>query len=81
MSKGFLYDKNSQHVYLHIIYIIGSSKQEGEFLEDLFIDYQKITIGASFYELYEPHKINLANLGVELPESITRAIYETNIQM
>lgn len=78
-STGFLYDKNSQHVYLHIIYIIGSSKQEGEFLEDLFIDQQKITIGASFYELYEPHKINLANLGVELPESITRAIYETNI--
>lgn len=78
-SKGFLYDKNSQHVYLHIIYIIGSSKQEGEFLEDLFIDHQKITIGASFHELYEPHKINLANLGVELPESITRAIYETNI--
>lgn len=78
-SKGYLYNKNSQYVYLHMIYIICSNSHEGEFLEDLYINDQKFIIGASFYDIYEPHKINLSNLGVELPESITRAIYETNV--
>lgn len=80
ISKGFLYNIESKHkVYLHVIYIIGSSKYEGEFLEDLYIDGEKIILGSSFYDKYEPHKINLSNFGVDIPESITRAIYDTNV--
>lgn len=78
-SKGYLYDIESQHVYLHMIYILASCKQEGEYLEDLYINGEKFIIGSSFYDKYEPHKINLSNLGVEIPESVVRAIYDSNV--
>lgn len=78
-SAGLLYNLDDQHVYLHMIYILAGSSQEGEFLEDLYINDEKFIIGSSFYSKYEPHKINLANLGVEIPESITRAIYNSNV--
>jgi hypothetical protein len=78
-SKGYLYDIESQHMYLHMIYILASCKQEGEYLEDLYINGEKFIIGSSFYDKYEPHKINLSNLGVEIPESVARAIYDSNV--
>lgn len=74
-SKGLEYDK----YYLHMIYILAQSKNEGEFLEDLYINDEKFAIGSSFYDKYEPNKINLSNLGVDIPESFARAIYSTNI--
>lgn len=74
-SKGLEYDK----YYLHMIYILAQSKNEGEFLEDLYINNEKFAIGSSFYDKYEPNKINLSNLGVDIPESFARAIYSTNI--
>ena len=75
-STGYLY---STKQYIHVIYILASCKEEGEYIEDLYIDGNKFLIGSSFYEKYEPHKINLSNLGVEIPESVTRAIYESNV--
>lgn len=78
-SIGELYDLDLKKVYLHMIYIEASSSVEGEFLEDFYINNQKFTIGASFWPEYEPHKINLGNFGVEIPEDVTRAIYETNV--
>lgn len=78
-STGVLYNLDDQHVYLHMVYVLAKSNQEGEFLEDLYINDDKFTIGSSFYEKYEPHKINLSNLGVEIPESIIRAVYPSNV--
>lgn len=68
---------NSEYVYM--IYISSSSEVEGEFIEDLYINDVKYNIGASFHPEYEPHKINLSNFGVEFPESIQKAFYETNV--
>lgn len=79
ISPGVLYNLDDQYVYLHMIYIFAKSSQEGEFLEDLYINDEKFTIGSSFYEKYESHKINLSNLGVEIPESIMRAVYPSNV--
>lgn len=65
--------------YIHVVYILGNSKNEGEFLESIYIDGNEYNIGASFYDKYEPHKINLSNMGVAIPESFFRAIYPTNL--
>ena len=78
-SKGYAYDTSYKYVYLHMIYILAHCKQEGEYLENLYINDEKFIVGSSFYDKYEPHKINLSNFGVEIPESITRAIYDSNV--
>lgn len=65
--------------YVYMIYISSSSEVEGEFVEDLYINDVKYNIGSSFHPEYEPHKINLSNFGVEFPESIQKAFYETNV--
>lgn len=74
-STGFEYNG----YYLHMIYISSQSKNEGEFLDDLYINDKKYIVGSSFYDKYEPNKINLSNLGIEIPESFTRSIYPTNV--
>lgn len=74
-STGFEYNG----YYLHMIYISSQSKNEGEFLDDLYINDKKYIVGSSFYDKYEPNKINLSNLGVDIPESFSRSIYPTNI--
>ena len=78
-STGHYYNIDQNNIYIHVIYIEASSDIEGEFLEDLYIEDEKFTIGASFWPEYEPHKINLSNFGVEFSEDIYRAIYETNV--
>ena len=74
-STGYPYES----YYLHMIYITASSDNIGEFQQELSIGNDKITLGADFYMEYEPHKINLANMGVEIPDSIQKAIYEVNV--
>lgn len=78
-SIGYPYNLDSNHVYLHMVYIESSSSIEGEFLDDLYINNQKFTVGASFHPEYEPHKINLGNFGIEIPEDINRSLYPTNL--
>ena len=38
-----------------------------------------IRVGADFYEEYEPTYINLSNMGVEIPDTVQKAIYDSNI--
>lgn len=76
VSNGTYYQ---QH-YIHIIYIIGSAKQEGEYIVDLFIGESIYKIGADFYGPNESLYINLSNNGIEIPDSIQKAIYETDIR-
>ena len=47
-----------------------------------FIDikgYGKIKIGADFYGEYEQVYINLSNFGVEIPDYVQKAIYDSNV--
>ena len=89
LSKLYTYDYESVGVpygdhFLHMIYIAGQSTSIGEFHEDFIlgnesVGYEKFEIGADFYAEDEELKINLANFGVEIPESIQNAIYDVNI--
>ena len=66
--------------YLHIIYLSACSNENGEFHESLYIDNEEFEIGADFYVENESMYINLSNFGIEIPDSIQKAIYESNIK-
>ena len=73
--KGYSYQK----YFLYVLYIIGSSSNVGEFVEDIYIDGEKFTIGADFYNANESLYINLSNQGTEIPNIIQKSIYGNNI--
>lgn len=69
---------------MHILYFTAMSKEPGEFttsvkLTDNDGNETYINLGADFYMEDESLYINLANLGVELPDAIQKAIYSVNI--
>lgn len=64
---------------VHSFYIIASSEVAGQIVDDFYIDGEKFKVGGDFYAEEESYLINLANQGQEIPESIQRAIYSTNI--
>lgn len=66
-------------LYVHMIYISASSENIGEFHEDFTINNEMFEIAADFYAENEALKINLSNFGVELPQPIQNAIYDTNV--
>lgn len=66
--------------YVHMIYLIGSTSHPGEYTESLFIGGDEFLIGADFYAENESLYINLVNNGLELPSSIQKAIYPSNIR-
>lgn len=68
-----------RNYYVHLIYISASSKQECECIVDFYIDDIKCKIGADFYKENEILKINLSNRGIELPNEIQKAIYDSNL--
>lgn len=56
------------------------SANEGEFICKISIgNYGYIRVGADFYGENEPIHINLSNMGVELPDTIQKAIYDANV--
>lgn len=74
-SYGYPY----KNVYIHSIYIIGSTSQPGTYREEFVINNESFTIGADFYGENESLYINLSNNGVEIPETIQKSFYEANI--
>lgn len=65
---------------IHKVYIACKSDIAGEFT--IFINIKghgKIKVGADFYGEYEPVYINLSNFGVEIPEYVQKAIYDSNV--
>lgn len=68
-----------RNYFVHIIYILASAKQAGEYLATINIDDESFWVGADFYSENEPLYINLSNNGIEIPESIQKAIYEVNV--
>ena len=64
---------------IHSFYIIANSEVAGQIIDDFYINGEKFKVGGDFYDEEESYLINLANQGQEIPESIQRAIYSTNI--
>lgn len=65
--------------YVYLIYISGCTVQAGEYLESFIIDNEEYKIGADFYGEEESLYVNLSNMGVEIPETIQKALYTVNI--
>jgi len=73
---GVAYD--STH-YIYVVYLACSSSMALEAREDVTIDNAAYTIGADFFAEREELKINIANQGCEIPETIQRAIYDSDV--
>ena len=66
--------------YAHYFNVLCNSKNEGECVCKINIgDAGYIRIGADFYREYEPTQINLSTFGVEIPETVQKAIYDSNV--
>lgn len=70
--------------HMHMIYISAQSKNPGEYRTDIKVtagkDQYTIVIGADFHMENESLYINLSNMGVELPDSIQKALYNVNVK-
>ncbi len=66
--------------YVHMLYVIGHSASAGEYQCEVVVDDMNISIGADFYNENEALGINVANLGLDLPKDVQRAIYESNLR-
>lgn len=62
-----------------IIYILGSSNVAAEYIDELHINNEIFNIGADFYAENESLYINASNFGINIPESVQKAFYSTNI--
>ena len=67
-------------IYIHMLYIIASSQDAGEYIETIKIDGEEFLIGSDFYNENEILKSNLQNIGFEVPDAIQKAIYEVNLR-
>ena len=75
ISKGTPYN----NFYAHVIYVLTQSDSPGEYRDSIQINDEFITVGADFYQDEESLRINLSNFGIEIPNSIQKAFYDTNI--
>jgi len=66
-------------VYVYMFYILGKSEEPGEYTGDIWINDRKYFISADFYAENEVLKENLKNFESRLPESIQKAIYESDV--
>lgn len=73
--KGILYN----NFYVYITYFSASSSTAAEYIESFYIDDEEFNIGIDLYAENEPLYINASNMGVEIPESIQKAIYDVNV--
>ena len=65
--------------YVYPIYIYGMTMTPGQFTHPIVIDGEEYLIGIDAYMENEPLYINLSNMGVELPDSIQKALYTSNV--
>ena len=68
-----------QGYYVYMLYFLASSDTAMEARQSFYINDNEYTIGADFYEDREELKIGLGNMGIEIPESVQRAIYPSNV--
>ena len=66
--------------YIYVFNVACKSIEEGEYVCRITIgDYGYIRVGADFYGENESLYVNLANFGAEIPETIQKAIYDSNV--
>ena len=68
-----------ESVYIYMFYILGRAEEPGEYLGRIWINEREYKISADFYAENEVLKENLKNFESKLPESIQKAIYESNV--
>ena len=69
-----------ENLYVHKVYVSAMSTQEGEFRVFVKIgNYGYIKLGADFYGENESLHINLSNYGMDIPNTIQKAIYDSNV--
>ena len=66
--------------YWYDLLIILKSDVAGEYVGGLYIDGEEFMIGAHFYDLDVPLKINLANQGLEISDLIYKALYQGDLR-
>lgn len=72
--------ENINNNYIYVFNVACKSIEEGEYICKITIgDYGYIRVGADFYGENESLYVNLANFGVEIPETIQKAIYDSNV--
>lgn len=75
LSMGTMYMGN----FVHVIYVAATSQDAGQFKSIFTIGGKEYFIGADFYNQDETLSGNLENLGIEIPGTVQKAIYETNV--
>lgn len=78
-EKQLLIGESYDGYKIYIIYIIGTSQVGAEYVEVFKINGNSYNIGADFYQEDETLYINASNFGINIPESIQKAIYDSNV--
>lgn len=78
-NKGVSGGVQHHGYFVHMVYVLCGSDQEGEYIDNLTINGSEYMVGADFYTENEPLYINLSNNGVEIPNSIQKALYDVNV--
>lgn len=80
ITVGDLDCESINNNYIYVFNVACKSVEEGEYICKISIgDYGYIRVGADFYGENESLYVNLANFGVEIPETIQKAIYDSNV--
>lgn len=66
--------------YIYVFNVSCCGKSAGEFISKIHIgNAGYIRVGADLYDEYEPVYVNLSNFGVEIPDTVQKAIYDSNV--
>lgn len=65
--------------YIHLIYMCCKSENAGQYKATYTVGNNIYNIGADFYNQDETLTGNLENLGIEIPSTVQKAIYESNV--
>ena len=80
ITVGDLDCESINNNYIYVFNVACKSVEEGEYICKITIgDYGYIRVGADFYGENESLYVNLANFGAEIPETIQKAIYDSNV--
>lgn len=80
-SSGTLYNdgSGSSSKIIHSFFICCRSEEAGQFKATFTIDGEEFAVGADFYNEDERLADNLENMGIEIPSTVQKAIYESNV--
>lgn len=78
-SAGMQYSASGTSYSINTFYVCCRSEEAGQFKAAFTIGDKEYTIGADFYNEDERLTGDLENLGIEIPETVQKAIYESNV--